>query len=123
MDTKLVAGTRVTYRGEPATVTHEENNLYLIVFDEGEVPFGYGWKGAHGNGGELTLDPDRYYYWVYPTDLVVVSLPPLPPPKSGYNCVVCNGRNEYAQANLNQDRHICFSCKDSYAWKYQGEFI
>lgn len=33
------------------------------------------------------------------------------PKATGFNCTVCNGRNDYAQANQSNGTYICFNCR------------
>lgn len=34
-----------------------------------------------------------------------------PPAPTGYNCVVCNTRNDYATANQDDGTYVCFECR------------
>jgi hypothetical protein len=76
----------------------------------------------------LVLD-NRWYRWVFSGN---ASLIPegkasddagIAIDKHGYNCIECWNENVYAEANLTHDRFICFSCRASYGWKYDGEFL
>lgn len=42
----------------------------------------------------------------------------------GLNCVQCNYGDKFTtQANMTDNRFLCFSCKSSYFWKYREEFL
>lgn len=38
---------------------------------------------------------------------------------NGCHCAECGNFNEYAEPNRPDGKHICYSCRESYRWKYK----
>jgi len=39
--------------------------------------------------------------------------------KSGHFCIECKNYYPYAEANMSDDRLLCYSCRSCYSWKYR----
>ena len=115
-------GCRVNYHGVLATVVAHGEEFILVKFDNKED--GYGWPATKGmREGNVDLEAGEYYYWMYPNDCIMISVPSKVRIPTGLNCVVCNDRNEYAEPNMLGGKHICFSCRASYGWKYANQMM
>lgn len=100
-------------------------NQYLVVFDEDTKGFWACWPGRNKTIDGYLCDNNKFYWWLCSYDEMKldssVSSVAVAADHS-YNCVECNLENKYAEANLTKDRYLCYSCGDSYAWKYVGQF-
>lgn len=50
-------------------------------------------------------------------------VPPPPIARKVYRCVECGEENTWAEANMTNDRFICFSHRTTVGWKYPGEIL
>jgi hypothetical protein len=123
MGRSLPTGTKGKYRKHEFVATSHTKTDDTGFFEQlMEFSDTYGWEPDATDHKEWPgLNQAKTYWWVHdPKDNTSVFLGTQ---VGGYNCVVCNNFNKYAEANLTEDRHICFSCRASYAWKYEDELL
>ena len=95
-----------------------------LVLEFEEQPGNYAWqhKEGHEIKGVTNLIIDKWYWVIAPSDKDFIA-DSKENTKHGFHCIECNNYNQYAEANLTGGRFICFSCKASYSWRYEGQFL
>lgn len=124
---KIKAGITGIYTGSfgphPCTVLDIKNprhpEWWLLEFhNEDGVTVGWLPDGEDKTWG-IVSRPGVSYLWLTTSDEHFRADEPANP---GYYCCECNNHNKWAEANLTDNRHICYSCKSVYAWKYEGQW-
>ena len=108
------------------------NSFQLLEFD---TFTGWNWQGKAAPSTAIlyNLDLDKYYHWhdanatgfvpdVEPMADTLRSCA-LPVGKNGCNCIQCGDENKLAEPNMTKDRFMCFGCRSTDRWRYEGEFL
>ena len=137
----LAVGTTGKLSGVPCRVTSHvksgagrATSFQLLEFD---TFTGWNWQGSSAPSTALlyNLDTSKYYHWydirgevppfvsdVEPMADTLRSVA-LQPMRQGCNCIHCNDENKLAEPNMTGGRFMCFGCRSTDRWRYEGEFI
>lgn len=117
---KIATGTTGIYAKVPCVVSgithpnHPEWQLLKFQDRNGDI----GWiPDQEDISWGIENIPGVTYLWLVAGDTAFIS------DTLGHNCIVCNEYNKWAEPNLIDGRYICYSCKSTYAWKYEGQFL
>lgn len=116
-----------------ALFLNKDNNFgWLILLTKNPDLGGMSWKINKFSYGIPLLLTDlhlgRSVRWVqsrWITEIVGFYPPPVDKPKyTYYHCIRCNYGDKYTtEANMTEDRFMCWTCRDSASYMYPGCFL
>lgn len=115
-----------------------DNSKYIYILSEAKKTGFWSIMDFGRNCGALTVIDSKYHdkfsRYIVPENVIRLAEEELvkSKPQNGYNCDVCNLRNEYAIANISTEgiyyssdlkrvgeKYVCWSCYQTNKWRYQ----